>query len=142
MDPRQAYNQQWMFFYRLSGIAMNIYNTIHYGMGASIYAKYFIHLVQKEGFTVQLNAQLPLYWKDEKLSETCDIHLLLNGNIIVDIYSKDADTNQSDRDYLKNRMSITHCPYGILINFKREILYSEWYVRDATTGTIDKIKMI
>lgn len=121
---------------------MNIYNTLHFGMGTAIYAKYFIYLTQKDGNNVQVNAQLPLYWKDEQLPTTCDIHLLLNGNIIVDLYSKDADTNQTDREYLKNRMAITHCPYGMIINFKREILYSEWYVRDSQTGAIDKIKLL
>lgn len=142
MDPRQSYNQRWMFFYRLSGIAMNIYNTIHFGMGTAIYAKYFIYLAEKAGYGIQLNAQMPLYWNDEQLPTTCDIHLLVNSNIIVDIYSKDADTNQHDREYLKNRMAITHCPYGMIINFKREILYSEWFARDPETGIIDKIKML
>lgn len=142
MDPRHAYNQQWMFFYRLSGIAMEIYNTIHYGMGAAIYAKYFMYLAEKAGNSVQTHALLPLYWKDEQLPSTCDIHLLLNSNIIVDIYSKSDDTTQTDRDYLKNRMSITHCPYGMLINFKKEILYSEWYARDPQSGIIDKIKLL
>jgi len=142
MDPRQAYNQQWMFFYRLSGIAMNIYNTLHFGMGTAIYAKYFMYLASKEGYHVQQNAQLPLHWNNEQLPTTCDIHLLLNGNIIVDLYSKDADTSQTDRDYLKNRMTITHCSYCMIINFKRDILYSEWFARDPETGIIDKVKML
>ena len=39
-------------------------------------------------------------------------------------------------------MNLTHLPYGMLINFSPDGLYSEWYHRNEVTGEIDKIKLM
>ena len=39
-------------------------------------------------------------------------------------------------------MNLTHLPYGMLINFSPDGLYSEWYYRNESTGNIDKIKLL
>jgi len=43
---------------------------------------------------------------------------------------------------LWNYMNLTHLPYGMLINFSPDGLYSEWYKRDALRNEIDKIKLL
>ena len=39
-------------------------------------------------------------------------------------------------------MNLTHLPYGMLINFSPNGLYSEWYQRNEDTGEIEKIKLM
>ena len=48
--------------------------------------------------------------------------------------------SDDQRKQLKNYLNITHCPYGMLINFSPDRLYSEWYER-YSDGTIERIKL-
>ena len=38
-------------------------------------------------------------------------------------------------------MNLTHKPYGMLINFGPDGLFSEWYKRDNATGEIEKVRL-
>jgi len=44
------------------------------------------------------------------------------------------------RRQLKNYLNITHKPYGMLINFSPDRIYSEWYER-FSSGDIERIKL-
>lgn len=141
IDPRTEYNRKWQFFYVLSGYGMKIYKVYHYGLGVEIYSKLFEHLVTTGGCRVERGVPVPMYWEGVKTAQTCDIPLLINGHLMVDVYSK-AEITQVDRDYLKKRMQLTHIPYGIVMNFASDKFYSDWFFRDPTTGVIEKIKLI
>ena len=67
--------------------------------------------------------------------------LVINGNIIIELKAiNHIDTPH--RRQLWNYMNLTHLPYGMLINFSPDGLYSEWYYRNESTGNIDKIKLL
>ena len=67
--------------------------------------------------------------------------LVVNGNIIIELKAiNHIDTPH--RRQLWNYMNLTHLPYGMLINFSPDGLYSEWYHRNESTGNIDKIKLL
>ena len=66
---------------------------------------------------------------------------IVNGNIIIELKAiNHIDTPH--RRQLWNYMNLTHLPYGMLINFSPDGLYSEWYHRNESTGNIDKIKLL
>ena len=46
------------------------------------------------------------------------------------------------RQQLWSYLRITRKPYGMLINFSPEGLYSEWYHYVDATGEINKIKLL
>lgn len=140
-DLASHYNGKWKFFQYLSGNGMKIYNAYHHGMGRDVYAKLFAHLLRHDGIAVTRNAQLPMYWYDEQLDDTYEVDMLVNNNIIVDIYSIEH-IDQEQRQLLKSRMKLTHTPFGIVCNFDRNIFYSEWYVRDKATGIVERVKLI
>ena len=49
--------------------------------------------------------------------------------------------DKSHRRQLWNYMNLTHQPYGMLINFGPEGLYSEWYER-YDNGDIEKVRLL
>jgi GxxExxY protein len=76
-----------------------------------------------------------------QLDQTYRMDLVISGNIIVELKAiNHIDTPH--RRQLWNYLNITHFPYGMIINFSPDGLYSEWYHRDSETGVIDKIKMM
>lgn len=140
-DPRAEYNRKWQFFYLLAGYGMNIYKAYHYGLGVEIYTKLFEHLVTSGGNKLERNVQMPMYWEGVRTAQTCDIPLLINGHLMIDVYSK-TEITQADRDYLKKRMHLTQVPYGIVMNFGSDKFYSDWFFRDPSTRVIEKIKLL
>ena len=67
--------------------------------------------------------------------------LVINDDIIVELKAINHVDTQHRRQ-LWNYMNLTHLPYGMLINFSPDGLYSEWYKRDALRNEIDKIKLL
>lgn len=141
MNPQTEWNNRWKFFYHFTGLGMNIYNTFKHGMEVPIYSGLLEHLVTKEGFPVERNKSLPIYWGDDLTTATCTIDFLIKGKIIVETYSQEEIT-QTERQHLKNLLTLTHCPYGMVMNYSRLNFYSEWYYRDPQSGIIDKIKLL
>ena len=39
-------------------------------------------------------------------------------------------------------MRITKMPYGMIINFGADSLFSEWYAFNSTTGLINRIRLM
>ena len=68
------------------------------------------------------------------------LHQVIDGNIIVELKAI-AHIDTPHRRQLWNYMNLTHLPFGMLINFSPDGLYSEWYHRDPKTGIIDKVKL-
>ena len=62
------------------------------------------------------------------------------GERVIELTINHIDTPH--RRQLWNYLRITRKPYGMLINFSPDGLYSEWYHFDDRTGEIDKIKLI
>lgn len=135
------YNGQWKFFQYLTGKGMSIYNTYKYGMGRDVYAKLLECLIRMDNIIVERDAELPMFWVDAKLDGTFTTDMVINNNVITDIYSID-NIDQEHRELLKSKMKLSHLKYGYICNFDHTKFYSEWYVRDNETGIIDRVKLI
>ena len=66
--------------------------------------------------------------------------LVIDDNIIAELKSVKY-VNNDHRKQLKNYMNLTHMPYGMLINFGADRLYSEWYRRDED-GEIVRVTLM
>lgn len=87
-NPRAAYNKRYRFLYYLSGLGMKVYNKVKYGLETDLYTRLFAHLVRRDGFDVTLSAPCTLYWDNEPLDEPYQVPMLINNNVIVDIYTQ------------------------------------------------------
>ena len=141
MDLINDHNQRYAFFHDITGEAMKVHRKYKPGLLESAYEAALMYLLELKGYKVERQALLPVYWDDVKLDQTYRMDLVVNDDIIIELKAvQHVDTPH--RRQLWNYMNLTHIPYGMLINFGSESLYSEWYHRDEKTGVIDKIKML
>lgn len=137
----QEYNKRYEFFREITGEAMRVHSKFRGGLLESDYEAALKYLLEKKGYTIERQVFLPMYWDDVRLDQDYRIDLVINGSIIVELKAiNHIDTPH--RRQLWNYMNLTHLPYGMLINFSPNGLYSEWYHRDELTGKIEKIKLM
>ena len=67
--------------------------------------------------------------------------MVINDNIIVELKAVNSADNKLRRQ-LWNDMNMAQKPYGMLINFGPNGLFSEWYQRYPETGKIEKVYLI
>ena len=118
---------------------MKVYNNYHYGLLESAYEAAMKYLLNQEGFKVESQVYLPIYWENVQLDQNYRMDLVINENIIVELKSIKF-IGDEHRKQLKNYLNITHLKYGMLINFSPDRIYSEWYERDVD-GTIERITL-
>ena len=58
--------------------------------------------------------------------EAMKVHSKFHGGLLESVYES----------------ALTHLPYGMLINFSPDGLYSEWYRRNERTEEIDRVRLL
>ena len=129
----EEHNKFYSFFHDITGEAMLVHSEYHEGLIESAYEAALEYLLKLKGYTVERQVFLPMFWKDVKLNQHYCMDLVINNNIIVELKAS-SNIALPHRKQLWNYMNLTHLPYGMLINFSPEGLYSEWYHRDEKTS--------
>lgn len=141
MDLINDHNKRYAFFHDITGEAMKVHRKYKPGLLESAYEAALMYLLELKGYKVERQALLPVYWDDVKLDQTYRMDLVVNDDIIIELKAV-LHVDTPHRRQLWNYMNLTHLPFGMIINFGSESLYSEWYHRDEKTGVIDKIKLL
>ncbi len=141
MDLAEEHNNKYSFFHEITGVAMKVHSKYKSGLLESAYEAAMKYLLEQMGYKVERQVFLPIYWDDVQLDQTYRMDLVINDDIIVELKSITYVDSQQ-RKQLWNYMNLTHKPFGMLINFGAESLYSEWYERDSATGMIEKIRLM
>ena len=141
MDAITEYNKRYEFFKDIAGEAMKVHRKWRGGLLESAYEAALKYLLEQKGYTVERQVFVPMYWDNVRLEQDYRLDLLINGDIILELKAiKHIDTPH--RQQLWSYLRITRKPYGMLINFSPEGLYSEWYHYVGATGEIDRIKLL
>ena len=141
MDAITEYNKRYEFFKDIAGEAMKVHRKWRGGLLESAYEAALKYLLEQKGYTVERQVFVPMYWDNVRLDQDYRLDLLINGDIILELKAiKHIDTPH--RQQLWSDLRITRKPYGMLINFSPEGLYSEWYHYVDATGEIDRIKLL
>ena len=141
MDAIREYNARLEPLRVITGIAMKVHGKYRPGLLESAYEAAMAYLLQRDGHVVERQKFLPIYWDDVQLDQTYRMDLVIDGNIIVELKAI-SHVDTPHRRQLWNYMNLTHLPYGMIINFSPEGLYSEWYYRNPKEGIIDKVKLL
>ncbi len=141
MDLLQEYNKKYHFFREITGIAMKVYNKYRPGLLESAYEAALKYLLEQNGYTVERQKNLPIYWEEVQLDQTYRMDLVINGNIIIELKAVNF-VDKNHRRQLWNYMHLTHVQYGMLINYGPDRLYSEWFERDPVSDEIVKVRLI
>lgn len=140
MKNIDLYDEEYDFFRIVTGEAMRVHSKYRSGLLESAYEAALKYLLESKGFEVERQVYLPIYWDEIKLDQTYRMDLVINKNIIVELKSV-SNIDTQHRRQLFNYMNLTHMPYGMLLNFGAESLYSEWYYFDDKTRTIDRVRL-
>lgn len=140
MDAIKEHNLKYKFFSDITGVAMKVHSKYHGGLLESAYEAALKYLLEQQGFKVERQVELPIYWDDVQLDQKYRMDLVVNDNIILELKAVNF-VDKGHRKQLFNYMNLTHVPYGMLINFGPDGLYSEWYQR-YDDGEIDKVKLL
>ena len=141
MNLIEAHNKKYKFFQDITGVAMLVHRKYHPGLLESAYEAAMKYVLEQEGYTVERQVFLPIFWENVQLDQTYRMDLVIEGDIIVELKAV-THVDTPHRRQLWNYMNLTHTPYGMLINFGTDSLYSEWYERDDFTGEIDRVRLI
>ena len=139
MNLIEEFNKQLARQKHIVGVAMKVFNKYHGGLLESAYECALKYLLVQDGYKVEVQKELPMYWDDVRLDKTYRMDLVVDDDIIIELkalkYIKDEQRKQ-----LKNYMVLTHTRWGMLINFSMDRVYSEWYRLDAN-GSIEQVRL-
>jgi GxxExxY protein len=141
MDLIAEHNKKYEFFRNITGVAMKIHSNYRPGLLESAYEAAMKYLLELQGFKVERQKLLPIYWENIQLDQTYRMDLVIDDQIIIELKAV-SHVETPHRRQLWNYMNLTHLPYRMLINFGADSLYSEWYERDPLTGSIEKIRLL
>ncbi len=140
MNQIQEYNNKYLFFREITGVAMKVYNKYRPGLLESAYEAAMKYLLESNGFVVERQKFLPIFWDDVQLDQYYRMDLVVNASIIIELKAVNF-IDKEHRRQLWNYMNLTHLPYGMLINFGPDRLFSEWYQRHDN-GVIEKVRLM
>ena len=141
MNLIEKHNKRWEFFREITGEAMRVHRKYNPGLLESAYEAALKYLLELKGYQVERQVFLPIYWDDVQLDQTYRLDIVINGNIIIELKAVSHTTQEHVRQ-LWNYMRLTRLPYGMLINFGSQHLYSAWYQQDVTTGRIEQVRLM
>lgn len=134
-------NRKYSVLHTITGAAMAVHREYKPGLLESAYEAALKYLLEQDGMKVEQQVYLPIYWKDVQLDQSYRLDLVVNENIIVELKAVKY-INLEHKIQLWNYMRITKMPYGMIINFGADSLFSEWYAFNSTTGLINRIRLM
>lgn len=137
----EEYNNRYSFFREITGEAMLVHRKYKPGLLESAYEAALKYLLEEKGHKVERQVFLPIYWEDVQLDQTYRMDLVIDEDVIVELKAV-SHVETIHRKQLWNYLNLTHKPYGMLINFGADHLYSEWYHRHPEDGSIEKIRLM
>ena len=90
MNLIQEHNKKYEFFRKITGTAMKVYNKYRPGLLEGAYEAAMKYLLEVDGFKVERQVFLPIFWDDVQLDQTYRMDLVVNDDIIVELKDKVA----------------------------------------------------
>ena len=140
MNLVEEHNKKYSFFREITGVAMKVYNKYRPGLMESAYEAALKYLLEQQGYKVERQVYLPIFWDDVQLDQTYRMDLIVDEIVIVELKALEY-VKKEHRNQLWNYMNLTHMSHGMLVNFAKDRLYSEWYIRDED-GEIEKVRLL
>lgn len=113
---------------KIIGCAYRVYNKMGFGFLESVYEKCMLIELRKEGFNVESQKPITVYYEDEIVGEfVADI--VVNGTIILELKSL-RRIIQAHEVQLVNYLVATRKPVGLILNFGEDKVEVKRKVKD------------
>ena len=82
MNLVEEHNRKYQFFADITGVAMKVYNKYRPGLLESAYEAAMKYLLELDGYKVERQVDLPIYWDDVKLDQHYRMDMVIDDNIM------------------------------------------------------------
>lgn len=128
---------------RITGCAFNSYNYWHDGFDELVYEAGLCCELEEAGYIVHRQEDFPIYYKGRPSKVNRRFDLVVSdkelGNVVIEL--KVLDTiGETQRKQLWSYLRLSNCPFGMLINFSHNGVYSERWGYDADTHKCFRIR--
>jgi GxxExxY protein len=132
-------NLKYPILHKITGAAMEVHREYKPGLLESAYEAALKYVLEQEGLKVDKQVYLPIYWKGVQLDQNYRVDLLVNNEVIIELKAV-SFVSGDHRRQLINYMRLMKLPFGMIMNFGANSLYSEWYELNRLTDHIQKIR--
>ncbi len=106
---------------RIIGLAIEIHDSLGPGLLESAYKECLYYRLKKEGYSVEKEKSMPLFYKDIKLDFGYRIDILVENKVVIETKSVDS-LNEVHVAQTLTYMKLGNYKLGLLINFNVSML--------------------
>ena len=107
--------------YAIRGAAFKVYNELGPGLLESVYEAAMAFELEKEGYTVHKQKDLPVNYQNQRLELGFRLDLLVNDSVIIEVKSVEKLLPVHHKQLL-TYLKLTNLKLGLLINFNTDNL--------------------
>ena len=116
--------------YKISGLAMKLYNELKYGFSEPIYQECLAILFSENNIPWEREKELTMMFHGQQLEKTYKADFVCYGNIVLELKAI-SEIGGEHRSQLFNYLRITGIEAGMLINFgEAKGVHTERYIFD------------
>lgn len=109
------------YTYKILRCAYNVFDELGPGLLESIYEEALTRELQMNGFIVERQKPVPVFYKCERLQADLRLDLMVDGKVILELKSV-AEYKKLFEKQLYTYLVLTNCELGYVINFNEEDL--------------------
>lgn len=109
------------YTYRILRCAYNVYDELGPGLLESIYEEALARELSDNGFVVERQKSVPVYYKGEQLCNDLRLDLIVDGKVILELKSV-VEYRKLFEKQLYTYLRLMNCELGYVINFNEEDL--------------------
>ena len=109
------------YTYRILRCAYNVYDELGPGLLESIYEEALARELSDNGFVVERQKSVPVFYKGEQLCNDLRLDLIVDGKVILELKSV-AEYRKLFEKQLYTYLRLMNCELGYVINFNEEDL--------------------
>ena len=109
------------YTYRILRCAYNVYDELGPGLLESIYEEALARELSDNGFVVERQKSVPVFYKGEQLCNDLRLDLIVDGKVILELKSV-VEYRKLFEKQLYTYLRLMNCELGYVINFNEEDL--------------------
>ena len=109
------------YTYRILHCAYTVYDELGPGLLESIYEEALARELSDNGFYVERQKSVPVFYKGERLGNDLRLDLIVDGRVILELKSV-VEYRKLFEKQLYTYLRLTDCELGYVINFNEESL--------------------
>jgi GxxExxY protein len=109
--------------YGIMGCAIEVNKFLGPGLLESVYQECMINELKRRGYNLEIEQNVPLYYKGDKISNKLRLDLIVNDLVIVELKAVEALIPIFTSQIL-TYMKLAQKPKGLLINFNSKNIVS------------------